>query len=129
MPVKVKNNFAKAKTEIEDRAQQFVLAAAAVGAKWSKYWAPIEYSTLVNSQRIDTFTFGPHYVASVSFNTRYAVYLNGTETYTPLWKPKPPEDKDGPAWNPLAVPRFLNFGFEDQQPQQEINQLKSIFKV
>ena len=125
MPVKVRNNFKKARTEIESRAQQFIVAAASVGAKWSMFYAPEEYGTLRNSQRIDTSQSGTVFTGTVSFNVSYAIHLERN----PKWRPRPVALKKGPAWNADAKPGFLRHGFEDSEPQREIKQLEKIFKV
>lgn len=126
MPVKVTNNFPKFKTTVEKKAAQFIIAAAGVGAKWSRYWAPIEFSRLVNSQRIDTFAQGTEFIGRVSFDTKYAIFLEKN----PKWKPRPVELKKGPAANMRAKPGFLRAGFEDHEPQREIQLLKSkVFKI
>jgi hypothetical protein len=108
---------------------------------------PISYSNLINSIVTDVDTGPTGVVGSVSYMADYAVYLNGTDTYTPLWKPRPlPKDvvtgtrkrKDGtyatpdsgaPATNMDAKPRFLNRGFEDPESVQAIEQAKEIFKI
>ena len=75
-------------------------------------WTPEEYGTLINSKfrRIEgSKKIG--WTGICGFTAAYAYYLHGTETYTPLWKPVAPENKEGPSWNPFAVPRFLELGF------------------
>lgn len=84
-----------------------------LGAGYAKEITPREYGALINSQfrrteRVDT----NNWLGIVGYAQDYAVYLHGTETYTPLWKPVPPDEKKGPSWNYLAVPRFLELGFE-----------------
>lgn len=45
------------------------------------------------------------------------------------WNPRPPLLKDGPAWNPNATPRFLEYGFESKEGQAAIIKYLEIFKI
>ena len=86
-----------------------VLSAGMTNAKNN---APLEYGTLIDSafRRIEgDKTLGWRGICG--FTEAYALYLNGDSTYTPLWKPVAPENKEGPGWNPFATPRFLDLGF------------------
>lgn len=82
------------------------------GMSFAKDNAPLEYGTLINSafRRIEgSSKMG--WVGVCGFTASYAYYLHGDQTYTPLWKPVAPENKEGPGYNPFAVPRFLELGF------------------
>lgn len=86
-----------------------VLSAGMTNAKEN---APLEYGTLINSafRRIEgSGKVGWYGVCG--FTASYSYYLHGDQSYTPLWKPRAPEDKQGPGWNPFATPRFLELGF------------------
>jgi hypothetical protein len=136
MPVKVTNNMKRFRKQVEKRSVQFVASAISVGATWSKFYAPVAYSTLVNSQQTRTFQTFDGVSGSVSFSVSYAIHLEGTDTSPANWSPKKPpkygNEKRGipraNAWNPNAKPGFLKAGFEDPQPQAEIDRLKTIFK-
>ena len=98
-----------------------VLSAGMTNAKEN---SPFEYGTLINSafRRIEgSATLGWRGVCG--FAVSYAYYLHGDQSYTPLWKPRPPEDKDGPGWNPFAVPRFLELGFIGPLARPEIERI------
>ena len=152
MPVtgikQVKQNMKRVFKDISDKkAPQFINAVLSIGVAHSKELTPISYSNLINSIVVDTEIEATGVVGSVMYMADYAVYLNGTDTYTPLWKPRPlPKDvvkgtrkrKDGtyatpdagaPATNMDAKPRFLNRGFEDPESVQLIKQAQEIFKV
>jgi len=98
-----------------------VLSAGMTNAKEN---APMEYGTLINSafRRIEgSQKLGWRGIAG--FTASYAYYLHGDQTYTPLWKPVAPENKEGPAWNPFATPRFLELGFIGPLAKDEIQRI------
>ena len=148
MPIKnanqVKANLRKAVTKIDRKAQQFVQAVVNDAGILSKTKAPLAYGLLVNSQSIDYVKSETIYVGALSYNTEYAVYLNGNEDYTPLWKPKPapkygrntvgrygPQQPIAPAmaWNQEARPRFLEYGFESPEAKSMIEANEKILKI
>ena len=98
-----------------------VLSAGMTNAKEN---APLEYGTLINSafRRIDG-SKEVGWSGVCGFAVSYAYYLHGDQSYTPLWKPKPPEDKDGPGWNPFSTPRFLELGFIGPLAKDDIQRL------
>lgn len=130
MPIRgvdtVKRNLRQTFRDIhEKKAVQFVNAVLSIGETESKEFAPVEYSTLVNSIIKDVVVGTNRVNGSLSYNTRYAAYLeNNTK-----WKPRPVEKKKGPATNLKATPRFLQKGFESQQSQAAIKRAIQIFKV
>ncbi len=86
-----------------------VLSAGMTNAKEN---APMEYGTLINSafrRVVGSNQMG--WKGVCGFTVAYAYYLHGDDTYTPSWSPRAPEDKEGPAWNPFATPKFLELGF------------------
>lgn len=130
MPVtnanQVKSKMRQTFKDIADnKAPQFVHAVISIGAAESKFYAPVEYSTLVNSQMMNVTQSGSQIIGEVSFNTDYAAYLEFNQN----WKPRPVGDKKGPAWNPNARPGFLRWGFESPESQRAIEQAEKIFKV
>lgn len=148
MPVKnanqVKGNFRKAVAKIDRKAVQFVQAVINDAGILSKTKAPLAYGLLVNSQSMDYVKSETIYVGALSYNTEYAVYLNGNEDYTPLWKPKPapkygrnavgrygPQQPIAPAmgYNPEARPRFLEYGFESPEALAMIEANEKILKI
>jgi len=109
----------------EKKAVQFVTAVVSIGASQSKEFAPVEYSTLVNSQTMEVNQTKTGVTGKVSFNTNYAAILEFSET----WNNRPVEDKQGPAWNPNGRPHYLRDGFEVAASRQAINKAIDIFKV
>lgn len=97
-----------------------VLSAGMTNAKEN---APLEYGTLINSafRRIEGSRGNWRGIAGYSggmtekgFN--YAFWLHENTN----WSPVAPEDKQGPAWNPFAVPKFLELGFTGPLAREEI---------
>lgn len=149
MPVKnanqVKANLRKAVAKIDRKAVQFVQAVINDAGILSKTKAPIAYSLLVNSQSQDFEKRTTIYTGILSYNTKYAIYLNGSDNYTPLWKPKPAPkygrkgniSKYGPVapmspamgYNPEATPRFLEYGFESPEAKTMINANMELLKI
>lgn len=148
----LKKNLRQTFNEIsEKKAKQFVNGAISIGVNHSKELTPIAYSNLINSIVTEVKISNSSVTGTVSYMAEYAVYLNGTDTYTPLWKPvplpkyevkgigTPKQRKEGnipaasagaPATNMNAKPRFLNRGFEDQESATLIENLKEkIFKI
>lgn len=130
MPVKgikeVKAKVGKIFADIhEKKAVQFTNAVLSIGQAHSMELAPVEHSLLVNSilKNVDVTPSGVD--GALSYNTAYAARLEFKED----WKPVPPEQKDGPAWNPNAKPHYLKRGFEDAESQASIKQAFKIFKV
>lgn len=97
-----------------------VLSAGMTNAK---EYAPIEYGTLINSAFRNISETPNGWRGVCGFTVYYALPLHGSDTYTPLWNPRPPEDKKGPAWNPFATPRFLELGFTGPLAVDEIQQI------
>lgn len=105
------------------RTEEAMTLVLSIGIGYAKEYAPLEYGTLINSafRRIEKKPFGG-FRGIAGFAVNHAVYLNGDATHTPLWKPRPPEDKSGPGWNPFATPRFLDLGFTGPIPKPEIQE-------
>lgn len=130
MPVKgikeVKANFNKLFTDIHHKkAVQFTNVVLSIGQSHSRELAPVEFSTLINSTIKDVDVTSSGVRGSFSYNTVYAARLEFRED----WKPRPPEQKQGPAWNPNAKPHYLERGFEDAESQASIRRAIKIFKV
>lgn len=124
MPVKVQNNTSKVFRNIRNNVEQFIYGVTSIGATISMEYAPLEFGDLRSSQRMDTGKNGSIVFGKVSFGAGldepYAVILENKDN----WKPRPPEMKAGPAWNPNARPHFLKLGFEGAEATAQINQLK-----
>lgn len=110
----------------ESKALQFINAAGSVAANISLTKAPKEFGTLVNSQAFNVTKNKGSVSGRLSYNTSYASILNNG-VYQ--WKPRPPAQKKGNAWNPNATPHFLEYGFESTEAKTQIDGLLKIFKV
>lgn len=109
------------------KTEEAMALVLSIGITRAKELAPMEYGTLMNSafRRIDKSATGIIGVAGFAggmnkdgFN--YALYLHETTR----WKPRPVEQKAGPAWNPQATPKYLERGFTD--PDQRAKMQKAI---
>lgn len=144
----VKANFKRIFNNINDvKTPKFVGAVISIGVNHSKELTPIAYSNLINSIVTSVDINKERTVGVVAYMAEYAVYLNGDETSSPLWKPVPLPKyevkggrklKDGstsvaqpgaPATNMDAKPRFLNRGFEDPESVALIKKAEKIFKI
>lgn len=143
MPTVVTNEMKSFINTVKDKKIPQLLNAigAAAGAR-SDYYTPLAYGLLVNSRYMRVYDKKETWHLEVGYMAAYAPYLNGTDTHTRLWKPKPPpkygtkgigtaaqqRSKDIPkkkpqanSWNPSAKPRFLDYyGFESPEAQQDI---------
>ena len=130
MPVtggsQVRKNMSRIFKDIsEKKAPQFVKEVMAIGLNHSKEMQYIEFSTLINSARTDISIGKRGIIGEVSYNTNYAVFLENNEKL----KPRPPNMKKGPAWNPNAQPHALRKGFEDSESRALIKRAEDIFKI
>lgn len=122
---KLKSNLKKTFNDIDEKKSlQFVNAVLSIGAAESKEYAPVEYSNLVNSQRIDVDKSGAIVMGSVSFNVKYAAALEFGK-----WNPRPVSEKAGPASNMNATPHYLQKGFESPQSKRAIDKAIDIFRI
>lgn len=84
-------------------------SAIVVGNKALEY-TPVEYAVLANSQyREITNLPSGGFVARIGYTAGYAAALHERTD----WSPRPPEMKQGPAWNPRAKPKFLSDAGEE----------------
>lgn len=113
----VQANYRKVIRQIsQDKAQSTLIQIGVIAAGYAKRFTPIEYNTLVNNQFRDVSVTPRGWRLTVGYVAAYAAAL---EIRTD-WQPRPPEMKEGPAWNPNAKPGFLQAGFEDSQPKGQI---------
>lgn len=130
--IRVKNNFKAVEREIEKRAEKFAHAVVSIGASWSKFYAPVAYSVLINSQKVDVTKSGGNIVGTVGFYVDYAKYLENGKDWKPRRPPKYGSEKRGitraNAWNKNARPGFLSYGFENSSAKSEIEEAKKIFR-
>lgn len=113
-------DFSRIAMQIENNCQRFIAACTQTAASRSAELTPVEYSTLRNSQFTNITRINGGFRGTVGYGVYYAKYLNGLPGYrTPTWSPRPIEEKQGPATNMNAVPRFLDLGFEESADQFE----------
>lgn len=143
MAVKVVNNFAKFRKEVEKKkAPMFINAVLDIIDQQSTFRAPIAYGNLVNSKFRNVTTTAGGVIGSIGYMAEYAYYLNGNEKYTPLWKPKPapkygknavgrfgPNVPIAPAmgYNPDARPSFLTSALESPEAQADLKKVTKVF--
>lgn len=114
-------------SDISDKkALQFVNSVVAQAGILSKEKAPLEIGDLHNSQMFDVVKNAAGVKGTLSYNTLYASILNNG-IYK--WKPRPPANKKGPAWNPNAEPHFLEYGFESPEGKANTQKHLEIFKI
>ena len=111
----------------EKKAPQFVSAVLSIGLTHSKELTPLEFGTLINSSfmDVDVNSFKGEVIGSVRYLANYAAFLE----FRTKWKPRPINEKAGPAWNPDAKPHFLRKGFEDETSRTAIKRAEKIFKL
>ena len=138
MPVKnanqVKGNLRKAVAKIDKKAVQFVQSTVSDAGILSKTKTPLAYGLLVNSQQQDFEKRNTRYTGILSYNTLYASILNDGKY---KWRPKAPAKygnaKKGiapaTAWNPEAIPHFLEYGFESAEAKTMIEANEAILKI
>tara|TARA_R110002126_G_scaffold28515_3_gene94982 strand:- start:480 stop:908 length:429 start_codon:yes stop_codon:yes gene_type:complete len=134
--LRVTNTYDQFEREVNRRAKMFVNSVMSVSVNYSKMYAPIAYSVLVNSQKTSITINGAKVDGTVGFYANYAVYLENGEG----WEPKRPPKygtvgKNGRvvgqarAWNPKAKPHFLRDSLSTPNAINTIENLKSIFKI
>ena len=130
MPVKgataVKSYLKKISADIEGpKTVQALNHVLDTGIASAVYYAPVEYSTLVNSRRKEVVQTSSGWRGIAGFYVDYASYLE----YNTNWSPRPPDKKEGPDWNPSARPGFLKYGFENEQSKRLIDSgVEAIYK-
>ena len=122
----VKSKMSQVFKGISDKkAPAFIHAVLSDAGIISKEKAPIEFGTLVNSQRQDVDVLAGRVVGELSYSTDYAIFLNTSKK----WKPRPPDKKAGNAWNPNATSGFLEWGFESEEARRLQQKRLGMFRV
>ena len=131
MPLKgmsqVKANAAKFVKQVEAINEKALTMIGAVIISRAKFYVPIDTANLINSDFRQVEDAGEGVTRlRVGFTAFYALPLHGTDTYTPLWKPRPAGTKvydqgkgNGPriktGQNMDASPQFLSRGVDESQ--------------
>lgn len=115
MPLKgvsqVRGRYASVIKDItETKTVKVITAIIATGASWAKMYTPVDTSALINSQRKSVTDSGGVVVGKVWYSQDYAVWLETKDNWTPRKKKE-------------AKPHFLKSGFEDPEPQSEIQNI------
>lgn len=104
-----------AKSVIQDKIpsniERALTSVGVVVANKSLEYTPLEYGILQNSQYQTLQSSTNGYSVSVGYTANYAGALHDRTD----WKPRPPDQKAGPAWNPNAKPKFLYSAAEEEQ--------------
>lgn len=115
MPLKgmqqVKKNTAAFIKRVDDKTEKVLTMIGAIIISNAKFYVPIDTSNLINSD----FRQVTDNRLRVGFTAFYALPLHGTDTYTPMWKPRPPGSpgKVANGYNADATPQFLSRGVDD----------------
>jgi hypothetical protein len=89
----------------------------AIGGK-ADFYVPVDTNALMNSRAVHIAPHNKGYRATLSYGgpkASYALYLHGTATYSPLWKPKPRGAPGKPTggYNPSAKPGWIFRGVNE----------------
>ena len=90
------------------------------------FYVPVDTNALMNSRETHVTPYKNGYRGTLSYGgpkASYALYLHGSATYTPLWKPVDPFEREWRqesyktfvgngkgGWNPNATPRWIDRG-------------------
>jgi hypothetical protein len=122
---KVKANTAKFIDKVNSKHEKVLTEIGGLVISYAKFYVPLDTGNLLNSDFRQVFQdYDDVWTLTVGFTANYALPLHGTDTYTPLWKPrpvgakvydqgkgKPPRIKS--AVNNDATPQFLSRGIDD----------------
>jgi hypothetical protein len=94
----------------------------AVGGN-ADFYVPVDTNALMNSRETHVIPHKDGYRATLGYYQAYALALHGSATYTPLWKPVDPFEREWRqesaktftgsgkgGWNPSATPRWIDRG-------------------
>lgn len=131
MPLKgmsqVKANTAKFIEKVNSKHEKVLTEIGGLVISYAKFYVPLDTGNLLNSDFRQVFQDREDvWTLTVGFTANYALPLHGTDTYTPLWKPRPAGTKvydqgkgNGPriktGQNMDASPQFLSRGVDESQ--------------
>lgn len=99
---------------IPRKVERALTAIGIVVGNTALQFTPVEFSTLVNSQDRLVQQTARGARVSIVYTQNYAAALHERTD----WKPRPPDQKSGPAWNPAARPGFLTHADKLTRAQQ-----------
>ena len=99
---------------IPRKIERALTGVGIVVANKAQEYTPVEYSLLINSQYRRVDAYPNRYTVSVGYTQDYAAALHNRKD----WSPRPPDAKQGPAWNPDAKPGFLTLGADETRTTQ-----------
>jgi hypothetical protein len=131
MPVKRKSNTAKVLAKIESVGEQCMTQILAGIQSNAQFYAPMDTGSLQNSTFRAVERLGDGWRGRVGYTAEYAAYLHGDDAFTPLWKPRKPEDRSqrrhpetgavlpgkSGGYNPNARPRWLERAAEESRDE------------
>ena len=130
MPVKgmqqVKKNTAAFIKRVDAINEKTLTMIGAIVISNAKPYVPLDTGNLLNSDFRQVFEDRDGlWTLSVGFTANYALPLHGTDTYTPMWKPRPPGSpgKAANGYNADATPQFLSRGVDDS-----INEIQQVIE-
>ncbi len=136
MPVKggnaVRANYRKKIEEINSKRVKAAVTKIIVGASGrAKEKTPVEHSKLINGQfhRVEKTSTG--WRGTVGYIEDYAGLLNNPVAGSKLdgWQPKPPDKKEGSAWNPNSHQGFLTLAFTSPESKKLIMEILKGIKL
>ena len=87
------------------------------------FYVPVDTNALMNSRETNVVPYKSGYRATLGYYQKYALALHGSATYSPLWKPVDPFEREWRqesaktfvgngkgGWNPNATPRWIDRG-------------------
>ncbi|MEQ3653694.1 MAG: hypothetical protein ABNH21_06575 [Glaciecola sp.] len=104
--------------------QALTTVAYMVGGR-ADFYVPIDTSALLNSRQISITPEGESYRATIGYYQDYAVFLHGSETFTPTWQPKPAGSASKPTggYNAQASAFWINKGAEEIDVPAKLREL------
>ena len=125
-PAELTSKFSQIVGNMTEKSTKAALTKAIIkGAGFSKEIAPIEFGTLINSQFRMIEKTATGWRGIVGYAVNYAVYLESPKAGGRMdnWQPRPPEQKEGNAWNPISSQGFLRLGFTGLESGPIIQQI------
>jgi hypothetical protein len=97
----------------------------AIGGR-ADFYVPVDTNALMTSRATFVVKQNDGYTATLGYYQEYALALHGSATYTPLWKPVDPFEREWRqesaktfvgngkgGWNPDATPRWIDRGVDE----------------
>ena len=119
MPVKTTNNMKQFVKKVQQANEKALTEIAGVVLSRAKFYVPLDTGDLQNSDFRQVFADREdRLVAVMGYTAFYALPLHGTESYSPIWRPRAPGERGKPlqaGYNADATPQFLSRGVEESE--------------